>query len=215
MINLPEVGNKFPTGLGRTEIIELLGKGKSGYSYLVDIASKKYVLKIMHDEPVPYYNFSGNKTNLEVNAYHFLKSIGIKIPNLLFHDIEKNYLVKEYIPGVTGTEWVIEGNFDEKVIEKLFGIAHQCKVNGIHLDYFPANFVINNNEMYYIDYEFNSYEEKWNLENWGIYYWANEEGFRKFLETGDASFINQDLANGIPIKEPFEKIVNEWITKYS
>ena len=42
------------------KIIKLLGKGKGGYSYLVDNDNKKFVVKQIHHEPCDYYKF-GNK----------------------------------------------------------------------------------------------------------------------------------------------------------
>jgi hypothetical protein len=47
------------------------------------------------------------------------------------------------------------------------------------IDYFPANFVVQNDALYYIDYECNDYMEEWNFENWGIRYWSRT---REFLE---------------------------------
>lgn len=41
---------------------------------------------------------------------------------------------------------------------------------GINIDYFPTNFVVQDGEIYYIDYEDNHYMEEWNFENWGIKY---------------------------------------------
>ena len=39
------------------KIIKLLGKGKGGYSYLVDNDNKKFVVKQIHHEPCDYYKF--------------------------------------------------------------------------------------------------------------------------------------------------------------
>lgn len=50
------------------EIIELLGKGKGGYSYLASDGKQRYVLKQIHHEPCSYYQF-GNKIQAEINDY--------------------------------------------------------------------------------------------------------------------------------------------------
>ena len=42
---------------------------------------------------------------------------------------------------------------------------------GLNIDYFPTNFIVQDNLIYYIDYECNQYMDEWNLENWGIKYW--------------------------------------------
>ena len=51
------------------EIIELLGKGKGGYSYLASDGKQRYVLKQIHHEPCSYYQF-GNKIQAEINDYN-------------------------------------------------------------------------------------------------------------------------------------------------
>ena len=53
---------------------------------------------------------------------------------------------------------------------------------GINIDYFPTNFVVNNDHLYYIDYECNDYMEEWNFENWGIKYWSQTEEFKEYLK---------------------------------
>ena len=63
-------------------IIKLLGKGKGGYSYLASDGQRQYVLKQIHHEPCSYYQF-GNKVESEINDYGRLKSIGIKMPEML------------------------------------------------------------------------------------------------------------------------------------
>ena len=46
------------------EIINLLGHGKGGYSWLALSCGKKVVLKQIHHEPCDYYTF-GNKIEAE------------------------------------------------------------------------------------------------------------------------------------------------------
>ena len=80
------------------KIIKLLGKGKSGYSYLVTDGKQKYVLKQIHHEPCDYYQF-GNKIEAEINDYGRLSSIGIRMPEMFDVDIENERILKEYIEG--------------------------------------------------------------------------------------------------------------------
>lgn len=61
-------------------------------------------------------------------------------------------------------------------IEDMCGRLYPANTN---IDYFPANFVVQNDALYYIDYECNDYMEEWNFENWGIHYWSRT---REFLE---------------------------------
>ena len=81
-------------------IMKLLGRGKGGYSYLVQRDGKEFVLKQIHHEPCDYYSF-GNKIEAERNDYARLNAAGIRIPEMLDIDIETERIIKEYIPGPT------------------------------------------------------------------------------------------------------------------
>lgn len=192
-----------------------LGKGKSGYSYLIsDEENKNYVLKEIHEEPCAYYDFQNDKVEAEINAYKNLKKLNIKMPELIEWNIEKRYLIKEFIDGKTVAEKVAEGKLSEDVFERIFGILDVVYVNKWNLDYFPNNFVVKDNELYYIDYEYNEYSDEWNFENWGIYYWLNTKGMKHYLETGDHSKINISADSGKSISAPFEEEVKILIKKY-
>lgn len=49
------------------------------------------------------------------------------------------------------------------------------------IDYFPTNFVVQDELIYYIDYECNNYMEEWNFENWGIKYWSKTQEFFDYI----------------------------------
>ena len=153
------------------EIIKLLGKGKGGYSYLVERNGKPYVLKQIHHEPCDYYTF-GNKIESERNDYERLIQAGIRIPKMVDIDIENERILKEYIEGMTIDELVKQDEMQEEYLTQVREMAKQAKDAGLNIDYYPTNFVVQERVLYYIDYECNVYEEKWNFENWGVKYWA-------------------------------------------
>ena len=153
------------------EIIKLLGKGKGGYSYLVERNGKPYVLKQIHHEPCDYYTF-GNKIESERNDYERLIQAGIRIPKMMDIDIENERILKEYIEGMTIDELVKQDEMQEEYLTQVREMAKQAKDAGLNIDYYPTNFVVQEGLLYYIDYECNVYEEKWNFENWGVKYWA-------------------------------------------
>lgn len=214
MIELPAINEKFITPAGELRILQLLGKGKSGYSFLASDSSNEFVLKIMHDEPNPYYRFNENKVKTEVMAFNELVRLKLNVPHIIYHDYNKNYLIKEFIDGDIAAHSIAEGKISDNIIGQLFKMYRVLKQENLNIDYFPTNFVISKQELFYIDYEINVYEEQWDLINWGIYYWANTEGFSKFLNDGDAFAINSDLDKGLPIKEPFEDKVRNWINLF-
>ncbi|MGL4656549.1 MAG: hypothetical protein ACRCWM_11835 [Sarcina sp.] len=152
------------------EKVKLLGKGKGGYSYLVVSDGKEYVLKQIHHEPCDYYEF-GDKLASELRDYEILSKMPLMIPKLLDVDKEKEIIIKEYIEGKTVMEVAKENSLDDIFIEKMKLISSGLQKEGINIDYYPTNFIIRNDDIYYIDYECNEFMEKWSFENWGINYW--------------------------------------------
>ena len=162
-------------------VIKLLGHGKGGYSYLVESDGKEYVLKQIHHEPCSYYTF-GNKIESELNDYHKLVKTGINIPKMIYIDLEKEIIIKEYIDGPTIFDLVKDDLMKEEYINqghKMAQLAYSC---GLNIDYYPTNFVVNNDVLYYVDYECNNYMEEWNFINWGIKYWSKTKEFLDALK---------------------------------
>lgn len=162
-------------------IIKLLGKGKGGYSYLAERDGKQYVLKQIHHEPCEYYTF-GNKIESEKNDYQRLQNAGIRIPQMLDIDIVAERILKEYIEGPTIFDLVKQDAMKETYLEQIRHIASRAYEKGLNIDYFPTNFVVQDELIYYIDYECNNYMDEWNFENWGIKYWSKTKEFLEYLE---------------------------------
>ena len=163
------------------EVIKLLGHGKGGYSYLVTDGTKEYVLKQIHHEPCDYYQF-GNKIESEIKDYERLKTIGIPMPEMFEVDIEKERILKEYIKGDTIFDYVLRNEVKPTFVEQVKEMCVVLYDANTNIDYFPTNFVVLEDQLYYIDYECNDYMEEWNFENWGIKYWSQTEEFLKYVE---------------------------------
>lgn len=163
-------------------IIKLLGKGKGGYSYLAaDSDNNKYTLKQIHHEPCSYYQF-GNKIEAEINDYKRLKSIGIKIPQMIDVDIQNERILKEYVDGDTIFDLVLNDKMNDTYFEQMYAMCRLLYPANTNIDYFPTNFIVQKNEIIYIDYECNDYMEEWNFENWGIKYWSKTPEFLQYVE---------------------------------
>ena len=154
----------------RYKIIFLIGHGKGGYSYLAVGDGEYRVIKKIHHEPCDYYQF-GNKIEAELNDYKRLLDTGIRIPKMIAYDLEQEIIVKEYIDGPTISELIEKGESVEKYIPQVRYMAEQAKKHNLNIDYFPTNFVIVNDELYYVDYECNEYMEEWSFDVWGIKHW--------------------------------------------
>ena len=161
-------------------IVRLLGHGKGGYSYLAEKDGKQYVLKQIHHEPCDYYSF-GNKIEAERNDYNILIETGIRIPKMLDIDISNERILKEFIDGPTVYELVKNDAMKETYLRQINNMAKKAYSVGLNIDYFPTNFIVQDELLYYIDYECNNYMEEWNFENWGIKYWSKTQEFIDYM----------------------------------
>ena len=161
-------------------ILKLLGHGKGGYSYLVQREGNLFVVKQIHHEPCDYYSF-GNKIEAEYNDYHRLLLTGIRIPRMLDIDWEQERILKEYIDGPTVYELVKNDAMQPSFLAQVREMAQAVYSAGLNIDYFPTNFIVRDNLIYYIDFECNAYMDRWNFENWGIQYWSKTPEFLDYL----------------------------------
>lgn len=159
-------------------IIKLLGKGKGGYSYLAADGEARVVLKQIHHEPCDYYQF-GNKLEAELRDYHRLRELGIPMPQLLAFDETAERIVKEYIDGPTVDALVKNDALPETCLAQVRQMCALLYPAGLNIDYYPTNFVLQGETLYYIDYECNAYSDEWNFENWGARYWSKTPEFLK------------------------------------
>jgi len=163
------------------EIIKLLGHGKGGYSYLASSGGRQVVLKQIHHEPCDYYTF-GNKIEAEMNDYGRLMEAGIRVPFMISIDLNSERIIKEYIEGPTVFELVRDGLPVGPFVLQVREMAEKAKDAGLNIDYFPTNFVVQDNLIYYVDYECNRYMDEWNFENWGRKYWSRTPEFEEYLK---------------------------------
>ena len=167
------------------QVIQLLGKGKGGYSYLVTDGKNRYVLKQIHHEPCDYYQF-GDKLAAELNDYQRLRNVGIPIPEMLDVDREQERILKVFVDGPTVYDLVLKDAVKEVHLEQMRRMCGKLYPAGLNIDYFPTNFVEENGKLFYIDYECNGYMEQWDFEHWGIGYWSKTEQFLQYAkEKGD------------------------------
>ncbi len=208
-------GQIYNSGYGELSITSKIGRGKSGYSYLARCGAEQVVLKLMHDEPCPYYHFDKPKVEMELAAYQRLTALALPVPELLSYDSQRGELIKRYIPGSVAGQVIADGLLQESVLAQLWQIGDTLRQAQLNADYFPANFVINRSKLYYIDYETNPYNSDWDLRHWGIYYWANQRGWQRYLLNGDPYALNAEPDRGQPYREPFETLVADWQRRFS
>ena len=165
-------------------VLKLIGHGKGGYSYLAECDGRQYVLKQIHHEPCDYYQF-GNKIEAEYNDYKRLLEAGIRIPEMYAIDFQKECIIKEYIEGETIFELIRNDRSVEEYLPQVREMAAKAKAAGLNIDYFPTNFVVHDDLLYYVDYECNAYMDEWNFDTWSIRYWSKTEEFETYLKQND------------------------------
>ena len=168
-------------------VVKLLGRGKGGYSYLVTDGNAQYVLKQIHHEPCDYYTF-GDKLQSELRDYETLKGIGIPMPELLAVDTAQERLLKTYIDGDTVNVLVQEDRMEPSFYDQIHAICERLYAANLNIDYYPTNFVAQDGQLYYIDFECNGYMEQWNFENWGSKYWYKTPEFEQAFPWGEGGF---------------------------
>ena len=166
-------------------VCKLLGKGKGGYSYLVTDGEREYVLKQIHHEPCSYYQF-GDKLASELRDYERLRKAGVPMPALLDFDREQERILKAYIDGETVYDLVLRDALEPRLYEEMEALAARLQAQGLNIDYFPTNFLLQEGHLVYVDYECNDYMEQWDFEHWGRNYWAKTPEFLACaVEQGD------------------------------
>ncbi|PAU67059.1 BUD32 family EKC/KEOPS complex subunit [Bifidobacterium criceti] len=174
------------------DVVRLLGKGKGGYSYLVrDADGAHYVLKQIHHEPCAYYQF-GDKLASELNDYRTLKSIGVNVPEMVDVDEDAERILKQYIEGPTIYDLVAAGAVRPWHVEWMRATCRMLYAAHTNIDYFPTNFVVHDDDIFYIDYECNAYMEEWDFEHWGIKYWNRTPEYLAYV----AEHTNDDGGDG-------------------
>lgn len=126
-----------------------------------------------------HYTF-GNKIESEKNDYTRLYEAGIRIPQMFDIDFTEERILKECIDVPTIFDLVANDKMKESYFTQIREMVQQAYKAGINIDYFPTNFVVQDEVLYYIDYECNDYMDEWNFENWGMKYWSKTPEFLEY-----------------------------------
>lgn len=154
-------------------------------SYVLSLSKFKQSISAVYSTlflyPIRIYQF-GNKIEAELNDYNRLQEIGIKIPAMIDVDIKNERILKEFIDGDTIYELVLQDKMKSVYIDQLRSMCVLLYAAHTNIDYFPTNFVVQDEEIYYIDFECNDYMDEWNFENWGIKYWSKTPEFLQYMK---------------------------------
>ena len=100
------------------------------------------------------------------------------MPRLLDVDTENERILKEYIPGPTAAELIAENRLPGFCLRQLKAMCARLYPVHLNIDYYPTNFVLSVDRLYYVDYECNDYSPKWDFEHWGLPVWTAQAAER-------------------------------------
>ena len=86
-------------------------------------------------------------------------------------DFENERIIKEYIEGPDIATLVKKKLMKENYYSQIEEMAQMLKEQNLNIDYYPTNFIVQNDKLYYVDYECNSFMEQYSYHTWGKQYW--------------------------------------------
>lgn len=97
-------------------------------------------------------------------------------------DRKNERILKEFIEGDTIYELVLQDKMKAAYVDPVREMCALLYPAHTNIDYFPTNFVVQEERIYYIDFECNDYMEEWNFENWGVKYWSKTPEFLQYVK---------------------------------
>lgn len=174
-------------------ILNSLYKDNDVSIFLAENKGKKYAIY-----------FFKNGFEETISKLKKIQKCGIAIPKIIANDKIEKILVREYFEEPNAFEVISKGELPEIYYKELFSIYRFCRFSKINLNYLPENFVLRGNKLYYLSDEIKDYEVKFNLENWGIYYWLYGEVLVNRLK---ANGYQIDKTRILSVPEENKKIV--------
>lgn len=150
-------------------ILRSYGHRKDGYLYLVSNGETMFMLK-EYDENI--------LSKVEQN-YNTLHSLGIPMPKLIEMDQEKKIIIKECIDGKSAYTLLQNNKLYDTYLDQLRNMASIVETKGICIDYFPTQFVCENNILYYTHYGIVEGKEENTFQACVKKYWIERNGLHK------------------------------------
>ncbi len=190
-------------------LIKQIGREPESNLYLLADETEQYVCKQIIAKANESVESVTNRFNTEIVNYEKLRESKVNVPKLLEANAEHHYLIKEYVPGERVSDLVSRGAVTTQIFLKAFEFSEDLKRKLINLDYFPSNFIVARDEIYYIDYEINEYIDEWDFTHWGIYYWLNQEGMKLYNDTNRLDLLQSSSLDTKPRTLGYENTVAE------
>ena len=192
-------------------LVRELNRVNNGIFYLYAKENNKVVIKELINKIDDEGQFEIDK---ELYSYERLESLGIYIPKMIGYNREENIVIKEYLEGKDLLGLIRDEKLSMDKFLELLKYSELLNSDNLNIDYFPNNFIMKDEKLFYINYKVFPYTEELNLRNWGIYYWINSLGIRQYMETGDEKSINVEGKKIPVITNELNKKRDEIYLKY-
>lgn len=193
------------------KLVKELNQVSNGKFFLYERENELVVIKELSQK---IDNEGEYEIDKELFSYERLKALDINTPKLLGYNRENNIVIKEYLEGKDLLGIIRDKSLTKENIIELLRYSELLNSDNLNIDYFPANFILKEDKLYYVNYKVFPYSEELNLRNWGIYYWINNEGIKRYMESGDEYFINVDNEKRPVITEELNKKRDELYREY-
>ena len=74
------------------------------------------------------------------------------MPNNRNCNLDLLRILKEYIEGPTIYDLVRDDLINDEIIKSVENMARKCFEHNLNIDYYPTNFIVGKEKIYYIDY---------------------------------------------------------------
>lgn len=153
------------------EILTIPFEGK-----IVNFKNKRYEL-FHFDDKESYESF--------ITRYKTFKKYRIDIPKLIAKSKKNLVVVRQHFDIDNCLVKLSNNEIDDKIIEQLFLQYRIARIFKFELDYMPENYVFDGKKLYYLSRDMIKKNEKYSLENYGLFYWMySKEGCRHLEEKG-------------------------------
>ncbi|MEE1296408.1 MAG: protein kinase [Bifidobacterium sp.] len=124
----------------------------------------------------------GEHVREDITDYRRLCELGVRVPAMLDVDIENERILKESVSGPTVLELVMTGQMQDTYLDQVRAAADRLTRKHIGIDWFPANFVVHDEKLYYVDYQCDDYDESRDFEHVGMPYWTKGQLLEDYVK---------------------------------
>lgn len=159
------------------------------------------IKKLNSNDLFIYKKLEAEIFDFELHSYKSLKKLGINIPNLIFADKENKIILRDYIQGENSQELIKSKKLSKQNLMEIFLISENVNINNFNIDYKAKNFIIENNKLIYLKYAIYPYDELFNFNNYGVYFWIDK--YQEIYNFEASSFKKEEI-----IKEMYYDYIN-------